>query len=242
MQIRASSRKHASPVFFKPTSPPLPPRTLGPPPPPRKCAPAPPEPPTLMDKNRTALEGALLPGAMVEVLFKDGVWYLGRLVERSWDWEDDPPRWWVQFDDGELRNDIWLNDPIARVRFDKASFGAEVEVLFTDDVWYRGRLVELLRGSENWGVAFHDGDWLEGVSLSSPNVRYAFPGGDGSAKRVTFKRGTGMGVSFFQAEEEEEDSSESDAEIVVDREVPNRRTSLSIRMHLKYHPRALWRS
>jgi len=56
---------------------------------------------------------------VIEVLFEDGVWYLGRLMERARGWNDEgPPRWWVEFDDGGVNNDIWLNDPKARVRFE----------------------------------------------------------------------------------------------------------------------------
>jgi uncharacterized Zn-finger protein len=40
-----------------------------------------------------------------------------------------------------------------------------------DGSWYRGRLVELIKGSV-WGVAFEDGDWAEDVRLGDPDVRY----------------------------------------------------------------------
>ena len=51
-----------------------------------------------------------------------------------------------------------------------------MEVRF-DGEWYRGRLVELVSGSDVWGVAFDDGDWAEDVRLEDPDVRYVFAGG-----------------------------------------------------------------
>ena len=120
-------------------------------------------------------EGADLgAGAAVEVRFADGVWYRGRLVERVAGTE--PPRWKVQFDDGELRDDISLANPEAPVRFDAGAYGATVEVRFAGD-WCRGRLVELVSGSDVWGVAFDDGDWAEDVRLGNPDVRYVLAKG-----------------------------------------------------------------
>jgi hypothetical protein len=123
-----------------------------------------------------------LEGAALQVRLVDGVWYRGRLVARVAGTE--PPRWRVQFDDGELRDDICLGSPAAAVRFDAGAYGATVEVRF-DGVWYRGRLVELLRGGEQWGVAFENGDWAEDVRLGDPDVRCVFAGrgGDGQGRR-----------------------------------------------------------
>jgi uncharacterized C2H2 Zn-finger protein len=124
-------------------------------------------------------------GAAVEVQFADGVWYRGRLVERVA--RSKPPRWLVQFDDGELMDDIRLGDPEDPVRFDAGAYGSTVEVRF-DGEWYRGRLVELVSGSDVWGVAFEDGDWAEDVRLGDPDVRYVLarrePGRGGKRGRV----------------------------------------------------------
>ena len=115
-------------------------------------------------------------GAVVEVCSADGVWRRGRLDQRIP--EADPPRWRVCFDDGEVCDDICL-DAHKSVRFDAAAYHAAVEVQF-DGSWYRGRLVELIKGSAVWGVAFEDGDWAEDVRLGDPAVRYipAAVGGD----------------------------------------------------------------
>ena len=110
-------------------------------------------------------------GAVVEVRFADGVWYRGRLVERVAG--TDPLRWKVQFDNGELRDDIMLANTGVPVRLDDSAYGSTVEVRF-DGEWYRGRLVELVSGSDVWGVAFDDGDWAEDVRLGDPDVRYVF--------------------------------------------------------------------
>ena len=119
------------------------------------------------------------------MLFADGVWYRGRLVARVP--HTDPPRWRVHFEDGETRDDILLASPYSPVRFDASAYGARVEVRFGGE-WYRGRLVELLRGSEAWGVEFEDWDWAEDVRLGDPGVRYVFSlgeegGGGGGTKR-----------------------------------------------------------
>jgi len=126
-------------------------------------------------------------GSAVEVRFADGVWHRGRLVERVAGTE--PPRWKVQFDDGESR-DIQIGDPDAPVRFDAGAYGSRVEVRF-DGEWYRGTLVELVRGSDVWGVAFEDGDWAEDVMVSSPDVRYVFAG---AGAGLGEKRGRGEGA------------------------------------------------
>ena len=83
--------------------------------------------------------------AAVEVRFADGIWYRGRLVERVA--RSQPPRWRVQFDDGELRADIWLGSLAVPVRFDASAYGSTVEGRF-DGAWGRGRLVDLVRGGE----------------------------------------------------------------------------------------------
>jgi hypothetical protein len=63
----------------------------------------------------------------------------------------------VSFDDGEVRDDICLDSVRTPVRFDAAAYHSVVEVHY-DRSWYRGRLVELIKGSVVWGVAFEDGD------------------------------------------------------------------------------------
>ena len=109
-------------------------------------------------------------GSVVEVQLANGVWRRGKLVEQVV-----PPKWRVQFDDGELREDIRLGNPKAPVRFDASAYGATVEVRVAG-AWRRGRLVDLVRGSEILGVAFEDGGWAENVRLGDPDVRYAFEG------------------------------------------------------------------
>jgi hypothetical protein len=89
----------------------------------------------------TAGSGPL--GAAVEVQFADGVWQRGRLVERLTGTQ--PPRWLVQFDNGETRDDIRIGDPAAPVQFDAGAYGATVEVRVAG-LWCRGRLVELVSG------------------------------------------------------------------------------------------------
>ena len=69
----------------------------------------------LVDKNTvllphvpSTLEVQNRKGTVIEVRFDDGVWYLGRLLKRARGWHHEgPPRWWVEFDDGEVINDIW---------------------------------------------------------------------------------------------------------------------------------------
>ncbi|KAJ1493849.1 hypothetical protein T484DRAFT_1928220 [Baffinella frigidus] len=120
-------------------------------------------------------------GALLEVRLEDGVWYRGRLVERVAGTK--PPRWRVQFDNGDTRSDIRLGDPLAPVRFDAGTYGATVEVRLAYGEWYRGKLVELVRGSEQWGVAFEDGDWAEDVRLGDPGVRFTGAGSERGVKR-----------------------------------------------------------
>jgi len=57
------------------------------------------------------------------------------------------------------------------VRFDV--YGATVEVRCGEE-WRRGRLVQLMLGSAEWGVAFENGGWAENVALGCPEVRYVF--------------------------------------------------------------------
>ena len=52
-------------------------------------------------KSETA-DGDGMEGAVLEVRFADELWYRGRLLERVAGTK--PPRWRVQFDDGELRD------------------------------------------------------------------------------------------------------------------------------------------
>jgi uncharacterized Zn-finger protein len=122
---------------------------------------------------------------VVEVRFADGVWYRGRLVKRIIGAK--PPRWRVRFDDGEVRDDICLDSAHTPVRFDAATCYAAVEMQY-DGSWYRGRLVELIKGSMVWGVAFEDGDWAEDVRLGDTDVRYISAGGGGGQVRAGCKR------------------------------------------------------
>ena len=133
----------------------------------------------------------------MEVRFADGVWYRGRLVGRVAGTKS--PRWSVQFDNGQTRDDIQLTNPAVPVRFDAGAYGETVEVRF-DGEWRRGRLVELVREVELWGVAFEDGDWAENVRLGDPDMRYVFAGrgveqervqdqGQGSTQRVGTEEG-----------------------------------------------------
>ena len=108
--------------------------------------------------------------AVLEVRFADGVWRRGRLVKRVAGTK--PTRWKVQYDDGETRADIRGSKELP-LRFD--AYGSTVEVR-VDGAWFRGRLVELVRVGELWGVAFDDGDWAEDVRLGSPDVRFVFAG------------------------------------------------------------------
>jgi len=135
----------------------------------------------------------------VEVLFADNRWYHGELMGRvagtqqpnsRWDpersasgpvadlsgkrvagWQ--PPCWTVHFDDGEVRNDIWLANPRAPVRFEKSAYCSTVEVLLEGE-WRRGRLVQLDRAADHWGVAFEDGGWAEDICIGHPEFRYVF--------------------------------------------------------------------
>ena len=128
----------------------------------------------------------------MEVRFADGLWYRGRLVQRvAGTIRGKPHRWKVQFDDREARDDIWLANPDVPVRFDASAYGSTVEVRFArfSWKWRRGRLVELVSGSDVWGVAFEDGDWAEDVKVNSPDVRYvtAAGGGGGGANEGGWK-------------------------------------------------------
>ena len=128
-------------------------------------------------------------GAALEVQFADGVWRRGRLVERVAGTE--PPRQKVQLDD------IFLADLKAPVRFDASAYGSTVEVR-VDGEWRRGRLVELVRGGDVWGVAFEDGDWAEDVRVNSPDVRYVFAG---RGAKLGEKRGRGGDAGDCEGEE-----------------------------------------
>jgi len=124
-----------------------------------------------MDRKGEDVSGS---GATVEVQLTDGEWRRGRLVERLAG--QLPPRWRVQFDDGEVR-EIRLENPEAldaRLRFDHNSYKSNVEVRIGGIAGCRrGRLVELVKGSDRWGVAFEDGTWEEDVRLGGKDVRYA---------------------------------------------------------------------
>ena len=121
-------------------------------------------------------------GAILEVRCADGVWRRGRLVERVAGSKPTrqgatAPSWRVLYDDGEARGDIRLESE--DVRFDASEYGAKVEVRFEDEKWYRGSLVKLMKGSEQWGVAFDEWGWEEDVRLGDPNVRIV-ESGEGS--------------------------------------------------------------
>ena len=72
------------------------------------------------------------------------------------------------------------------VRFDAAAYHAVVEVQY-DGSWFRGKLVELIKGSMVYGVAFEDGDWAQEVRLGDTDVRY-ISAGDGREVRSGRKR------------------------------------------------------
>jgi len=145
--------------------------------------------------------GSASRGAVVEVRFADGVWYRGRLVKRISG--ADPPRWRVRFDDGEVRDDICLDSKHTPVRFDSAAYHGIVEVQY-DGSWYRGRLMELIKGSVVWGVAFEDGDWAEDVRLGDPDVRHISAEGGGQVRAGCKRKredGAGAGTNRVNAGE-----------------------------------------
>jgi hypothetical protein len=126
----------------------------------------------------------------------DRVWHRGRLIERVVG--SKPARWKVPFDNvqtceptsGGVRDDMVLWDWKVPVRFDASACGSTVEVR-CDEGWRRGRLVELVRGSEQRGVAFEDGGWAEDVRLGDAVMRYVFAGGGAGLGQ---KRGRGEGA------------------------------------------------
>ena len=141
----------------------------------------------------------------VEVLFADNRWYHGELQGRvagteqqnsRWDpgrpvsgpverakmgkrvagWQ--PPWWTVHFDDGEVRNDIWLANLRAPVRFNVCAYGSSVEVrVIEKGEWCRGRLVRLDIAGDHWAVSFEDGSWAEDICIGHPDLRYVFKTG-----------------------------------------------------------------
>ena len=107
----------------------------------------------------------------------------------------------MRFDDGEVRDDICLDSEHTPVRFDSAAYHAIVEVQY-DGSWYRGRLVELIKGSVVWGVAFEDGDWAEDVRLGDTDVRYISSEGGGQLRAGRKRKredGTGAGTKRLNA-------------------------------------------
>ncbi|KAJ1492470.1 hypothetical protein T484DRAFT_2945905 [Baffinella frigidus] len=118
-------------------------------------------------------------GAVLDVRFADGAWRRGRLVGRVAGTK--PPRWKVEFDDGETRDDIWLGGPEAFVGFDTGAYGATMEL---------------------WGVAFEDGGWAEDVRLGGANVRYVFEGTEGAGREggrsVVEGLGEGQGLESMK--------------------------------------------
>jgi hypothetical protein len=133
----------------------------------------------------------------VEVQLADGVWYRGKLVGRVAG--SKPLRWRVHFDDGVLREDIWLANPETPVRFDASAYGPTVEVRLADEEWRLGRLVALVRGDDRSGVAFEGGGCVEDVRLGGPDVRYVVAGRGGAGPGGG--RGRGGGVLSRTAEE-----------------------------------------
>jgi len=133
-------------------------------------------------------------GTAVEVRIADGVWRRGRLERVA---GTEPPRWTVQFDDGEARHDIRLGGTEAPVRFDASADESPVEVRF-DGEWRRGSMVGLVRGGDVWGMAFEDGEWAEDVSINSPDVRHVFAG---RGAKLGEKRARGGGAGDGEGEE-----------------------------------------
>jgi DNA-directed RNA polymerase subunit RPC12/RpoP len=117
----------------------------------------------------TRQAGPAVQGAVVEVRFADGVWCRGRLVKLIPG--ADHPCWRVCFDHGEVHDYVCLDIEHTPVRFDAAAYHAVVDVQY-DGLCYRGRLVELIKGSVVWKVAFEDGDWAEDVRLGDSDLRY----------------------------------------------------------------------
>ena len=76
------------------------------------------------------------------------------------------------------------------VRFDTRAHGSTVEGR-CDWGWRRGRLVELVRESEQRGVDFEDGGWAEDVRLGDADMRFVFAGGGAGLGQ---KCGRGGGV------------------------------------------------
>ncbi|KAJ1492332.1 hypothetical protein T484DRAFT_1771639, partial [Baffinella frigidus] len=108
-----------------------------------------------------------------------------------------PQRWKVQFDDGEARDDTTLGSKETPVRFDASAFGKTVEVLVARE-WRRGRLVELVRGSAQWGVVFEDGSWVPEPhvlrqGIKSPVVAEAAGAGLGGKRGRVDDAGGGEG-------------------------------------------------
>ena len=57
----------------------------------------------------------------------------------------------VRFGDGEVRDDIYLDCAHTPMCFDAAAYHAVVKVQYNGS-WFRGRLVELIKGIVEWGV------------------------------------------------------------------------------------------
>ena len=141
----------------------------------------------------------------MEVQLTDGVWRRGNLTGRLAG--HCPPRWKVQLDDGTL-TEIHLENPEAPnslLRFDAGAFRSDVEVRIGGIAGCRrGRLVELVRGSDRWGVAFEDGGWAEDVRLGEKEVKYASAVG-GAGKRGRGVEGEGVGGSKSKVSVTEEE-------------------------------------
>ena len=126
-------------------------------------------------------------GAKIYVL-RNGSWKTGRLLGKDNTTQEGEPPWWrTQFDDENKIRCVKLCEknpgsyPFRQspsVRFDRSAYMSEVstvEVRYYNDgieTWYAGRLVELVKRSDTWGVAFEGGDWSEDVRVTDACFRH----------------------------------------------------------------------
>ena len=90
----------------------------------------------------------------------------------------------MRFYHGEARDDISLGGAHTPVRFDAH-----------DGSWFRGRLVELIKGCVVWNVAFEDGYWAEDMQPGDSEVRYGSVV-DGGGYNQAESPGAGGGPSY----------------------------------------------
>jgi DNA-directed RNA polymerase subunit RPC12/RpoP len=139
-------------------------------------------------------------GARVQVELDDADWYAGWVVGRRAmppvePGDNDPPvqQWVVQFDDGQLVNDIEFDHADYGVRFD--GVGRTVELRFGAAGWQRGRLVDLLKdqAGAHRGILFEDGAWVEDVDVDGEDFRYVDAAGPPTTipKTLAVKRARG---------------------------------------------------